>query len=142
MNPTKTALVVDDVSSARAVLRDMLEDLGFTRIHEASDGREALKLLTTTSVDVVLCDQVMHDMSGKELVSNLRARPALRELPVIMVSALSDIADVDAALETGATDYLVKPVSFRKLRRKVEDALFGSVEQIELQPAEFDFLRS
>jgi two-component system chemotaxis response regulator CheY len=142
MNQVKSALIVDDTASARAVLRDMLTELGFAHIHEASDGRQAAEFLATTTVDIVLCDQIMTDMSGQMLLAHLRADGRLATLPVIMVSALSNISDVDAALETGATDYLVKPVSFRKLRRKVEDALYGSTEQIELEPAQFDFLTS
>ena len=123
-------LIVDDVPSARAVLKDMLTELGFTRVIEASDGRDATAILAREPVNLVLCDQVMPDMSGKELLLHIRRNLRNEELPVIFVSALGAVSDVEEVLDLQATDYLVKPISIRKLRRKLEDALHPSNERI------------
>jgi CheY-like chemotaxis protein len=125
-------LIVDDVDSARAVLRDMLEEMGYQHILEATDGREALEILKKTPVQLTLCDQVMDDMSGQELLFNLREIPHLRDTPVIIVSALSHVAEVEAAMSLGASDYLIKPLSIRKLRRKVSDVMFKTAPRLEL----------
>ena len=125
-------LIVDDVDSARAVLRDMLEEMGYQHILEATDGREALEILKKTPVQLTLCDQVMDDMSGQELLFNLREIPHLRDTPVIIVSALSHVAEVEAAMSLGASDYLIKPLSIRKLRRKVSDVIFKTAPRQEL----------
>jgi DNA-binding response OmpR family regulator len=129
-----SVLVVDDTPSAREVLKDMLTEIGFGTILEAADGREASALLQRQSVDIVLCDQVMPDMSGKDLLVHIRNVIQRSELPVIFVSALGAVNEVEEALQLQATDYLVKPVSLRKLRRKVEDALLSSSERIEISP--------
>ena len=129
-----SVLVVDDTASAREVLKDMLTEIGFGTILEAADGREASALLERESVDIVLCDQVMPDMSGKDLLVHIRNVIQRSELPVIFVSALGAVNEVEEALELQATDYLVKPVSLRKLRRKVEDALINASERIEISP--------
>ena len=129
-----SVLVVDDTPSAREVLKDMLTEIGFGTILEAADGREASALLQRESVDIVLCDQVMPDMSGKDLLVHIRNVIQRSELPVIFVSALGAVNEVEEALELQATDYLVKPVSLRKLRRKVEDALINASERIEISP--------
>ena len=127
-----SVLIVDDAASARTVLKDMLVELGFGAILEASDGREATEILERQSVDIVLCDQVMPDMSGKDLLVHIREGLHKERLPVIFVSALGAVSDVEEVLDLNATDYLVKPVSLRKLRRKIEDALQPVTERIEL----------
>jgi DNA-binding response OmpR family regulator len=117
----------------------MLEEIGYEHVVEAADGREALEILGRTPVQLMLCDQVMNDMSGRELLLRLREIPYLRDTPVIMVSALSDVAEVEAAMSLGASDYLIKPLSFRKLRRKVTEVIFRTAPRQELQ---FDEYRS
>ena len=125
-------LIVDDVEATRALIRDMLEEMGYYHIIEAPDGREALEILCQTPVQLMLCDQVMNDMSGQELLLRLRENPRLRDTPVIIVSALSDVAEVESAMNLGASDYLIKPLSFRKLRRKVTEIIFRTAPRQEL----------
>jgi hypothetical protein len=86
-----SVLVVDDTPSAREVLKDMLTEIGFGTILEAADGREASALLQRQSVDIVLCDQVMPDMSGKDLLVHIRNVLQRSELPVIFVSAVGAV---------------------------------------------------
>ena len=116
-------LVIDDVKSARAIACDMLKDLGFNHCLEASDGFEALEILKHTQVQLILCDFIMEGMSGVEFLYHLQNQPSRCSAPVIFVSALGDVSSVEAAMQLGANDYLVKPVSFRKFRRKVEGIL-------------------
>jgi two-component system chemotaxis response regulator CheY len=116
-------LIIDDVDSARAVLRDMLTELGFTRFLEARDGTEALAILKESQVQLIFCDNLMEGMSGLEFITNLRGLEDFSDVPVIFVSAVGEVSTVEDAMENGAADYLVKPISFRKLRRKVEEAL-------------------
>lgn len=119
-------LIIDDMASARALLKDMLCELGIATTIEASDGAEALELLRRTEVRLVLCDYMMDGMNGLEFLDELKRTYPRQLPPIIFVSALGDVSSVEAALELGAADYLVKPVSFAKFRRKVEHLLGSS----------------
>jgi CheY-like chemotaxis protein len=116
-------LIIDDLVSARLLLVDMLKDLGFVRCLQARDGREGLQVMKRTPVDLVLCDFMMEGMNGLEFLTALRADNMPHVPPIIFVSAAGDLQTVESALSLGATDYLVKPVNFRKLRVKIERAL-------------------
>jgi two-component system chemotaxis response regulator CheY len=130
-------LIIDDIDSARAVLRDMLSELGFTNFLEARDGREALRILKDSMVQLIFCDNVMEGMSGLEFITALRGLADFTTVPVIFVSAVGEVSTVEEAIENGAADYLVKPISFRKLRRKVEDAL--RPQTVESQPTAYEY---
>lgn len=114
-------LVVDDVPATRAILRDMLWEMGFTHIAEAGDGREALDKLKKHRAQLIICDHIMKDMSGLDLVSQLGNYPYLVDIPFILVSACREVTIIDTALELGADDYIPKPVSFELFKRKVTD---------------------
>ena len=116
-------LIVDDIASTRAILRDMLQELGFSQIMEASDGREALEKLKKHGAQLIIRDHMMKDMSGLDLLNQIRNHPYLVDIPCIMVSAVGDIPVIETALELGASDYIVKPISFQLLRRKISDVL-------------------
>ena len=126
-----SVLVIDDVASTRALLIDMLKELGFAQCFQAADGAQALQVLQAHTVDLVLCDYLMEGMSGIEFLTSLKSSTE-KTPPVLLVSALGDVSSVETAIEVGAFDYLVKPVSFRKLRRKVESALLGPMETTEI----------
>jgi two-component system chemotaxis response regulator CheY len=116
-------LIVDDIASTRAILRDMLQELGFTQIVEATDGREALEKLKKHGAQLIISDHMMKDMSGLDLLNQIRNHPYLVDIPCIMISAVGDIPVIETALELGASDYIVKPISFQLLRRKISDVL-------------------
>jgi two-component system chemotaxis response regulator CheY len=101
----------------------MLKELGFSSCIEASDGNEALEKLATTPVQLILCDFLMEGMNGIDFLNELRSRSDIQPPPIIFVSAVGDVSSVQVAMECGATDYLVKPVSFRKFKRKIECTL-------------------
>jgi CheY-like chemotaxis protein len=119
-------LVIDDVQSARAILCDMLRELGFTHLIEAKDGQEGLQILAKQEVQMIFCDNVMDGMSGIDFLTNLRNHRKCSEVPVIFVSAVGDVSIVEEAMDLGAVDYVVKPISFRKLRRKIDQIRVNS----------------
>jgi two-component system chemotaxis response regulator CheY len=119
-------LIIDDLLSARMILADMVKELGFKKCLQARDGEEALHMMERAPVQLVLCDFMMAGMDGLDFLKALRARNVEHIPPIIFVSALGDVQSVESALTFGATDYLVKPVNFRKLRSKIERALHGT----------------
>jgi CheY-like chemotaxis protein len=116
-------MVVDDIPSTRAIIKDMLADLGIGRIVEAGSGAEALEVLRNESADLIVCDHSMKDMTGLDLLRELQRDPQLVEIPFIVVSATSDATIMKSVLQAGAADYIVKPVNSRVLCRKVTDVL-------------------
>jgi two-component system chemotaxis response regulator CheY len=116
-------MIIDDIPGTREIIRDMLQDIGFTRITEAGDGREALEKLKDERAQLIICDYVMKDMSGLDLLHQLRNHPYLVDVPFIMVSAVGDVPVIETALNLGASDFIVKPISFQLLRRKITDVL-------------------
>jgi two-component system chemotaxis response regulator CheY len=116
-------LVIDDMRSARALISDMLKDLGFKQTIEAGDGAEALEVLKKNRVQLILCDFMMNGMNGLQFLEEFSKSASVVAPPVIFVSSLGDVTSVEAAMQRGASGYLVKPVSFGKLRRKVEHSL-------------------
>ena len=133
-----SVLVIDDVDATRSVLCDMLRELGFASSVEARNGREALEKLRGSQVELILCDNVMDEMDGVSFLRALRSDARHKETPVIFVSAVGEVPRVEEAIVLGANDYLVKPVSFRKLRRTIDVALGrtrpASGERYEITP--------
>ncbi|MEY4700490.1 MAG: chemotaxis regulator - transmits chemoreceptor signals to flagelllar motor component CheY [Pseudomonadota bacterium] len=133
-------LVIDDVQSARAILCDMLRELGFTHLIEAKDGEEGLQILAKQEVQMIFCDNVMEGMSGIDFLTNLRNHRRGSDVPVIFVSAVGDVSIVEEAIDRGAVDYVVKPISFRKLRRKIDQIRINASAE-ESQPYEITLER-
>jgi two-component system chemotaxis response regulator CheY len=119
----KPVLIIDDIMSARMVLADMLKDIGFETCLEARNGKDALQILQQHSVEMIFCDYLMDGMNGMEFLGELKHQYGEDIPPVIFVSSIGDVQSVEAALELGASDYLVKPLNFKKLCRKVEVVL-------------------
>jgi len=113
-----TILVADDEKTVRSLLRDVLEIEGY-HVVEAADGPEALYRLHCGGIDLILLDVMMPGMSGMEVSQSLSADPALANIPVIMLSALGNDADIEAGMKAGARAYLVKPFSPWELLDKV-----------------------
>ncbi len=115
-------LVVDDEPLLRLMLRDGLEMAGYTVV-EAQSGREALDMAKTERPDCILLDIMMPDMDGYETCKALKAVPGLGSIPVLLVSATSDLRVVDQAEQAGATGILPKPVPVEQLQHTVALAL-------------------
>lgn len=116
-------LVVDDSAINRRLLRRILEDQGYT-VTAAENGRQALDLLAPPLLfDVVLLDILMPELDGYETLKQIKATPALRHIPVIVISAVEEMDSVIRCIELGATDYLPKPFSAALLRARVGASL-------------------
>ncbi len=114
-------LVIDDMSSTRALLRDMLVSLGFNKVSLARNGTDALQKLASEGFDLIISDQVMDGMSGTELLEELRRNDRYSDVAFIMVSSVRDAPVIDEALNLGVDDYIAKPISISLLQRKIED---------------------
>jgi two-component system chemotaxis response regulator CheY len=117
----RNVLVIDDMSSTRALLRDMLISLGFENISLARNGLDALQKLAHQGFDLIISDQLMDGMSGTELLEALRNNERYSDVPFIMVSSVRDAPVIDSALSLGVDDYIAKPISIGLLQRKIED---------------------
>ena len=102
-------LVVDDNEDNRYTLTRRLTREGYANLTTATNGREAIDLLQTKPFDLVLLDIMMPDMNGYEVLEHMKAGDELRNVPVIMISAISEIDSVIRCIELGAEDYLPKP---------------------------------
>ncbi|MGO9019471.1 MAG: response regulator [Syntrophobacteraceae bacterium] len=105
------AMVVDDFSTMRRIVRKILKDLQFKEIFEAENGAEALKLLETTKVDLIVSDWNMPTMTGLELLKRVRADKRLQGLPFMMVTAEAQKANIIEAIQAKVSNYVVKPFS-------------------------------
>ena len=112
-------LVVDDSDDNRFTLTRRLEREGYTDVAEARNGRETLRLLRQKRFDLVLLDIMMPEMNGIQVLEHMRADMALREIPVIMISAVDELDSVVRCIELGAADYLAKPFNPILLRARV-----------------------
>lgn len=116
-------LVVDDVPSARRIVVKLLQKLGFSDVTEANGGREALKALEGKETHLIICDWQMPDMEGIELLACIRKSEQLARIPFIMITSNVERENVVAALEAGASDYILKPFNFATLSAKVQSVL-------------------
>lgn len=113
-------LVVDDFQSMRRIIKNLLEQIGFTQIFEAKDGKSALAELSKREIGLIISDWNMAPMTGLELLQNIRGQDKLKSLPFIMVTAESKTDNVVAAKEAGVDNYIVKPFNAATLKSKIE----------------------
>lgn len=124
MKPAAVALlVVDDNEDNRYTLTRRLKREGYTDVATANDGRQALQVLQERHIDLMLLDIMMPDLDGYQVLERIKADSALRDIPVIMISALEEIESVIRCVELGAEDYLPKPFNATLLRARVGASL-------------------
>ncbi len=123
----KSILLADDEESLRTLIHATLDDPGYV-IVEASDGDEALAMAREHRPDLMVLDWMMPGKTGVEVTALLRGEEATRHTPIILLTAKSQQADINAALETGVTSYIVKPFSPIDLLDKVQELLAGRLE--------------
>jgi len=116
-------LVVDDYQTMVRIIRNLLKQLGFENVDEASDGREALEKMRTKKYGLVISDWNMEPMTGYELLREVRADEILKPTPFIMVTAESKTENVIAAKKAGVNNYIVKPFNAQTLKAKVASVL-------------------
>ena len=119
-DPKMKFLVVDDFSTMRRIVRNLLKELGFANVDEAEDGQIALQKLNSLPFDFVVTDWNMPNMDGLTLLQNIRATPALKHLPVLMITAEAKKENIIAAAQAGASGYIVKPFTAATLAEKLQ----------------------
>lgn len=113
-------LVVDDFSTMRRIIKNLLKDLGFTNVSEADDGNTALPMLQQGDFDFVVTDWNMPGMQGIDLLRAIRADDNLKHIPVLMVTAEAKKEQIVAAAQAGVNGYVVKPFTAATLKEKLE----------------------
>ncbi|MBI5889498.1 MAG: chemotaxis response regulator CheY [Nitrosomonadales bacterium] len=121
-------LVVDDFSTMRRIVRNLLKELGFVNVQEAEDGVDALNKLRGESFDFVVSDWNMPNMTGIELLRAIRADDALKHLPVLMVTAEAKKENIIEAAKAGASGYVVKPFTAATLDEKLKK-IFANMQK-------------
>lgn len=112
-------LVVDDFSTMRRIVRNLLKELGFTNVDEAEDGVVALQKLQGGGFDFIVTDWNMPNMDGLTLLQTVRADANLKALPVLMITAEAKKENIIAAAQAGASGYIVKPFTAATLNEKL-----------------------
>ena len=120
MDKNMKILVVDDFSTMRRIVKNLLKDLGFTNIDEADDGTTGLPKLQSGGFDFLITDWNMPGMTGIDLLKAVRAAPNLAQLPVLMVTAESKREQIIEAAQAGVNGYVVKPFTAGTLEEKIK----------------------
>jgi len=113
-------LVVDDFSTMRRIVKNLLRDLGFTNTVEADDGKTALPILEAGGIDFLVTDWNMPGMTGIDLLKAVRSNPDLVDLPVLMVTAEAKREQIIMAAQAGVNGYVIKPFTAATLKEKIE----------------------
>ncbi|MGL5990428.1 MAG: chemotaxis response regulator CheY [Plesiomonas sp.] len=113
-------LIVDDFSTMRRIIKNLLRDLGFNNTHEADDGTSALPMLRSGGFDFVVTDWNMPGMQGIDLLKVIRSDDDLRHLPVLMVTAEAKREQIIEAAQAGVNGYIVKPFTSAILKEKLD----------------------
>ncbi|MEW6983250.1 chemotaxis response regulator CheY [Colwelliaceae bacterium 6471] len=120
MDKNMKVLVVDDFSTMRRIVKNLLRDLGFTNIQEADDGSTALPMLQGGDFDFVVTDWNMPGMQGIDLLKAIRADSSLAHIPVLMVTAEAKKEQIVMAAQAGVNGYIVKPFTAATLKTKLD----------------------
>jgi len=119
-DPNMKILVVDDFSTMRRIVRNLLKELGFSNVYEAEDGVDALKKLRAETFNFVVSDWNMPNMTGIDLLREIRKDASLKHLPVLMVTAEAKRENIIEAAQAGASGYVVKPFTAVTLDEKLQ----------------------
>ena len=126
MNKDLKFLIVDDFSTMRRIVRNLLQDLGYTNITEADDGKTALPMLQAGDFEFLITDWNMPGMPGIELLKAVRADAKLAKLPVLMLTAEAKREQIIEAAQAGVNGYVIKPFTAATLKEKL-DKIFASL---------------
>ena len=116
-------LVVDDYSTMRRIVKNLLHDLGYANVTEADDGKTALPLLQNGSFDFLITDWNMPGMPGLDLLKAVRANDKLKKLPVLMLTAEAKREQIVEAAQAGVSGYVIKPFTAVTLKEKIDKIL-------------------
>lgn len=127
MDKNMKILIVDDFSTMRRIIKNLLRDLGFNNTSEADDGNTALPMLQSGNFDFLVTDWNMPGMQGIDLLRAVRGDPKLAKLPVLMVTAEAKRDQIVEAAQAGVNGYVVKPFTAVTLKEKI-DKIFERIE--------------
>ncbi|WP_006786146.1 chemotaxis response regulator CheY [Thiorhodospira sibirica] len=113
-------LIVDDFSTMRRIIKNLLRDLGYNNTSEADDGSSALPMLQNGNFEFLITDWNMPNMPGIELLKAVRADARLKDLPVLMVTAEAKREQIVEAAQAGVNGYIIKPFTAETLKEKIE----------------------
>jgi two-component system, chemotaxis family, chemotaxis protein CheY len=119
-----TIITIDDFSTMRRIVKNLLKQLGFSNILEADDGTTGLEAIRSQKVDFIISDWNMPKMTGLELLKTVRSDPALKDIPFLMVTAEAEKENIIQAVQAGVSNYVVKPFTAEVLKQKIEK-IFG-----------------
>jgi len=128
LNTNMKILIVDDFSTMRRIIKNLLRDLGFTNTEEADDGTTALPMLQGGNFDFLVTDWNMPGMQGIDPLKAVRADPKLKSLPVLLVTAEAKKEQIVEAAQAGVNGYIVKPFTAGTLKEKLEK-IFERIEK-------------
>ena len=120
MSNDMNILVVDDFSTMRRIIKNLLHDLGYAKVTEADDGNTALPLLKAGNFDFLITDWNMPGMPGLELLKQVRADSRLAKLPVLMLTAEAKREQIVEAAQAGVSGYVIKPFTAQTLKEKID----------------------
>ena len=120
MDKNMKILIVDDFSTMRRIIKNLLRDLGYNNTHEADDGNTALPMLKNGDYQFVVTDWNMPGMQGIDLLKAIRLDDKLKHLPVLMVTAEAKREQIIEAAQAGVNGYVVKPFTALALKEKIE----------------------
>ncbi len=123
VNMDMKILIVDDFKTMLKVIENLLKQLGFKNIDEATDGVKALEKMKEKKYDLVLSDWNMEPITGLDLLKSIRANPDLKATPVVLITAESKVENVIAAKQAGVNNYIVKPFNAVTLKEKLVTVL-------------------
>lgn len=127
MDTNMKILIVDDFSTMRRIIKNLLRDLGFNNTAEADDGKTALPMLQSGGFELLITDWNMPGMPGIDLLKAVRADPKLQATPVLMVTAEQKRDQIVEAAQAGVNGYIVKPFTAQTLKEKL-DKIFERIE--------------
>jgi two-component system, chemotaxis family, chemotaxis protein CheY len=116
-------LVVDDFSTMRRIIKNLLNDLGYSNVEEADDGKTALPMLQNGSFDFLITDWNMPGMPGLDLIKAVRADGKLAKMPVLMLTAEAKREQIIEAAQAGVNGYVIKPFTAETLKEKLDKIL-------------------
>ncbi len=123
VDQSMNVLIVDDYKTMLRIIRNLLRQIGFNNVDEASDGTEALQKLRSGQFGLVISDWNMEPMTGLQLLQEVRGDARLKAVPFIMVTAESKAENIVAARDAGVSNYIVKPFNAETLQAKIEKVL-------------------
>ena len=121
ISPNMRILIVDDFATMRKMLRNILKQLGFTNVEEADNGLSALEKLRSENFNFVIADLNMPNVSGLELLKVMKDDEKMKNIPVLMVTAVGDKDSILEAAVAGVSDYVVKPFTAETLKGKIDN---------------------